>query len=59
MVLHKCACVYLWYASNMVTFIADRFASFYVLCNINRKQVKQMLNILCWYVEFVVIVLLS
>ena len=33
-----CACVYLWYASNVATFIADHFASFYVLCNKNRKK---------------------
>ena len=33
----KIACVYLWYASSVATFIADHFASFYVLCNIKVK----------------------
>ena len=37
MVLHSCACVYLCNASNVATFIADRLASFYVLCNKTRK----------------------
>ena len=27
-VLHSCACVYLWYASNVATFTTDHFASF-------------------------------
>ena len=30
MVLHSCACVYLWYASNVATFIADHFSSFII-----------------------------
>ena len=33
MVLYGSACVYLRYASNVATFIADNYASFYVLCN--------------------------
>ena len=33
LVIHSCDCVYLWYAGNVATFKADRFASFYVLCN--------------------------
>ena len=28
MVLHSYACLYVWYASNMTTFIANHFASF-------------------------------
>ena len=47
----------MWYASNVVTFIADPFASFYVIKN--RKEVKIVLNVLCWSVEFVVIVWLG
>ena len=31
-VLHSCICVYLWHASNVATFIADRFASCFILC---------------------------
>ena len=30
MVLHSCACVYLWYAGSVATFKAAHFASFYV-----------------------------
>ena len=40
MVLHSCACVYLWYASNVATFKADRFASFNVYVIKTRKRVK-------------------
>ena len=48
MVLHMCACVYhvyhLWYAINVATFKADRFASLYILCNkqykIGKRDVK-------------------
>ena len=41
MVLHSCVCVYLLYASNVAIFVADHFASFYVLCN---KQLKIFKN---------------
>ena len=52
----RLACVYLLYASSAATFMADRFASFCVLCNENKKYVKYILNVLCWSVEFVLIV---
>ena len=39
MVLHSCAYVYL-YASNVATYIADHFASFYVYVIKNIKWVK-------------------
>ena len=40
MVLHSCACVYLWNAINVNTFIADHFASVYVLCYKKSKWLK-------------------
>ena len=40
MVLHSCACIYLWCASNVATFISDHFASFYVLCKQKSEKVK-------------------
>ena len=45
MVLHSCACVYLWYASTVATLLHFMF---YVIKIENR--LKQMLNVLCWSV---------
>ena len=41
MALHSCACVYLCNASNVATFIADRFASSYVHVIKTKQKVKQ------------------
>ena len=56
MVLHICAFVYLWYASNVATFIADQFASFMFYVIKIRKLKKKDIKCLHWSVEFVVIV---
>ena len=42
MARHSYACVSLWYASNVATFIADHLASFYVLCNKKMKKDKNI-----------------
>ena len=38
MVLHSCSCVYVCFDSNVAAFMADRFASSYVLlCKIENR----------------------
>ena len=48
MVLYCCECVYVYYASNVATLIADRFVPFYVWCNKkNRLNKYQMFLLVC------------
>ena len=46
MVLHSCACVYLWHARNLTTFIADRFASF--MFNVIKIENRKKIDVECF-----------